>query len=365
MTHPTSLILAAFACAFIPVAAFAQSTPAPAASPDLSQYKTADALWLHIQDLKKGPSTPPKTLEEYRAIVTAGMTQITAATAAFLTQYPDDPRKWDDRLLQIEATNKLNEVTGHANPPGEKEAFLLLANDKGTPSSVRAEARFQLFNLSMRDYMSGAMDSATVIAQLNQFIADFPTYPQLDIIKWKVAQALAKNDPADSDKLIKELAASGQGQVADLAKAQLALKEKLKAPLDLHFTAVDGTPVDISKLRGKVVLVDFWATWCGPCRAELPDVLAVYSKLHSKGFEIIGISLDQDKDALVKFTAQNGMTWPQYFDGKGWQNDISSSFGINSIPAMWLINKKGYVATTNGREGLEDQVERLLAGSPN
>jgi hypothetical protein len=74
----------------------------------------------------------------------------------------------------------------------------------------------------------------------------------------------------------------------------------------------------------------------------------------------VGISLDQSREALVNFTAANGMTWPQYFDGKGWQNSISSSFAVQAVPTMWLVNKSGYVVSTNGRADLEGQVEKLL-----
>ena len=157
------------------------------------------------------------------------------------------------------------------------------------------------------------------------------------------------------------MAASGEGRVADQARKELATRERLKSPLDLRFTAVDETPVDIASMRGKVVLVDFWATWCGPCRAEVPTVVAAYNKLHDKGFEIVGISLDHDLKSLLNYTAANGMTWPQYFDGKGWNNGISSEFGIQSIPTMWLVNKNGYVVSTDGRNDLEGQVEKLLA----
>ena len=132
-------------------------------------------------------------------------------------------------------------------------------------------------------------------------------------------------------------------------------------PLDLKFTAVDGRTVDISKMRGKVVLVDFWATWCPLCRAEVPGVVAAYKKYHNKGFNVVGISLDQDKSALLRFTKENGMVWPQYFDGKGWDNEISSSFGINEIPAMWLVGKDGKVLTTNARDDLDGQIEKALA----
>ena len=132
--------------------------------------------------------------------------------------------------------------------------------------------------------------------------------------------------------------------------------------MDLKFTAVDGRTVDLATLRGKVVLVDFWASWCQPCLLEIPRVVEAYHKFHDKGFEFVGISFDRDKTALRRTTGQKRMTWPQYFDGKVWQNDYALKYGIHSIPTMWLIDKKGRVATTNGREDLAGQVEKLLAG---
>ena len=137
--------------------------------------------------------------------------------------------------------------------------------------------------------------------------------------------------------------------------------ESAGQPLSLAFTAADGSAVDLAKMRGKVVLIDFWATWCGPCMKEVPNVVAAYRKYHDSGFEIIGISLDQNKDAMLRMTAQKGMTWPQYFDGKGWENAISSGFQIKSIPTMWLVNKKGVLAIPNARADLEGQIAKLLA----
>lgn len=131
-------------------------------------------------------------------------------------------------------------------------------------------------------------------------------------------------------------------------------------PLDLKYTSVDGQAIDLSKMRGKVVLVDFWATWCPPCRGEVPDVVAAYKKYHGQGFDIIGVSLDQDKSALLAFTKEHEMVWPQYFDGQGWDNEISKGFGIDSIPAMWLVGKDGKVITQNAREDLDAQIAAAL-----
>jgi hypothetical protein len=93
----------------------------------------------------------------------------------------------------------------------------------------------------------------------------------------------------------------------------------------------------------------------------VPNVVAAYQKYHDKGFEVMGVSLDEDKQALLDFTSQNGMAWPQYFDGKGWDNSIASANGVRSIPAMWLFGKDGRLITKNARENLDGQVSQVLA----
>ena len=131
-------------------------------------------------------------------------------------------------------------------------------------------------------------------------------------------------------------------------------------PTHLTFTALDGSQVDLASLRGKVVLLDFWATWCPPCRDEVPNVVAAYNKYHSQGFEIVGISLDQDRDSLTQFAVGNGMVWPQYFDGRGWDNSLAQRFGVRSIPQMWLLDKQGRLITKDGRSDLDGQIADLL-----
>jgi thiol-disulfide isomerase/thioredoxin len=131
---------------------------------------------------------------------------------------------------------------------------------------------------------------------------------------------------------------------------------------DFSVTDLAGKPLSVANYKGKVVLVDFWATWCGPCRAELPNVVATYAKYHDQGFEIIGVSLDQDKDKLVAFTKENNMTWPQYFDGQGWQNKVAVQYSIESIPATVLIDAQGNIINHDLRgEALTEAVAKALA----
>lgn len=131
--------------------------------------------------------------------------------------------------------------------------------------------------------------------------------------------------------------------------------------MEIAFTDLKGNEVDLSTMKDKVILVDFWATWCGPCVAEMPNVISAYNELHDKGFEVVGISLDEDQAALEKFVSENKMPWPQYFDGKGWGNEIAQKYGISGIPATFLVGKDGTVVASNLRgPALEAAIKEQL-----
>ncbi|MEI9896464.1 MAG: TlpA disulfide reductase family protein [Chthoniobacter sp.] len=163
-------------------------------------------------------------------------------------------------------------------------------------------------------------------------------------------------------EVAKSAAQSITDNEGDLAaeKIRASLKPGVAFP---NFSETDfaGQPLSISGLKGKVVLIDFWATWCGPCVAELPNVSAAYEKYHAKGFEVVGISLDEKKEALAKFIAAKKLPWPQFFDGKGWDNKLGQQYGIRSIPATYLLDKEGKIIAKDLRgEDLAEAVAKAV-----
>ncbi|WP_442587664.1 redoxin domain-containing protein [Pedobacter sp. AW31-3R] len=128
---------------------------------------------------------------------------------------------------------------------------------------------------------------------------------------------------------------------------------------EISMTDADGKIVNLSDFKGKYVLIDFWASWCGPCRKENPNVVAAYKKYHEKGFEILGVSLDSKKDAWLKAIAADGLTWTHVSDLKGWSNAAAAEYGVKSVPASFLIDPQGKFV---GKDLRGEELNKTLEG---
>jgi len=130
---------------------------------------------------------------------------------------------------------------------------------------------------------------------------------------------------------------------------------------DFTMNDPDGKPFTLSSLRGKYVLLDFWASWCAPCRQENPNVVKMYNEYKDKGFDVLGVSLDRDHDAWVKAIKDDHLTWHHVSDLKYWNNEVAREYGVTSIPHSLLLDKDGKIIATNLRgEALADKLKELF-----
>lgn len=146
------------------------------------------------------------------------------------------------------------------------------------------------------------------------------------------------------------------------ARLAIAKKTDIGRPA-VNFTQNNtaGVPVSLASLKGKYVLVDFWASWCGPCRAENPNVLKAYQKFKDKNFEIIAVSLDDKKEAWLKAIETDGLPWIHVSDLKGWKNEVAALYDVKAVPQNFLLGPDGTIIAKNLRgEELESELAKFI-----
>ena len=217
-----------------------------------------------------------------------------------------------------------------------KEFDALVAKHKG----AKPEELAQVLLMKAQLYLGILDEPAQALELLKQIKRDYPMV-QVD---------------GNTDAAISDLAAT-------VAKWKIwnAIAVGTKFP-DFTTTDTVGKPLSLANYKGKVVLVDFWATWCLPCVAQLPYVLKTYSKYHSQGFEVVGVSLDDNQQKLQVFAKNQNMTWPQACDGQGMDGKLPTQYGIDSIPKTFLLNGQGIIIAKDLRgNALEQAVSNALA----
>ncbi len=250
---------------------------------------------------------------------------------------------------------------------GDSDAEAQLTKQAASPDKeVAMDAKTALLNAKWAVGSGDAAAQAKVLDGLEELAK---TDPKSDAVAG--VAMMAANVGATTPELKKRaesiLIEKLTGEAATQAAEQMKIAAKMRGmegkPLVLAAMGLDGQQFSTANLKGKVILVDFWATWCGPCRAELPRVKKIYADYHAKGLEVLGVSCDENVEALNKFLKANpDMPWPQLFDAAkpGW-HPLATEYGVKGIPTMFLIDKKGVLRSVEAREDFEAQIPKLLA----
>jgi thiol-disulfide isomerase/thioredoxin len=321
--------------------------------------------WSKVAELEKQRQEKPPTGENAVEFYAGRKKALYDAAADFLAKHPDDANAASALLWKIDNTDfsgpAEQRTTLLANLSSEMDTFL-----KGHPQPKASETEIRETLLSCYldndDLIHTPQQAGDLATKIGQFLADYPQAENR--VKLQIVQSslLLKADQSKGIAFLEQLSKDPNPELTEAAKAALSKARLVGAKLDLSFVDSQGQPVDLNQLSGKVVLIDFWASWCPDCVREMPQVQQVYRTFESKGLTILGISLDKDRRAMDNFIAKHLIPWPQYFDGKGWKNDLVTKYSVHEIPEMWIINKKGIVETTSADvTQLASTVERLVA----
>lgn len=346
-----------------PLPAPAPLAPDPFVVPDGTPAELVEYLQ-KLQTLQP-PPMDPNSLMDFRRKLLGAMLE---ASEKILSQKATEEQTQTAVYAKVGALVVLDRLgeKGAAERLAKLPAELQAAGMKQAAREVEAflfESRLRRARTLKREEL------AALVGEVKKFLTGVP----LQEIDASLAMATANVAEMTGDQkmateayrdLGKLLLASENKDVARIGAMMQGAARRLNLvgqPIEMAGTSLDGEKLDWEKYRGKVVLVDFWATWCGPCLAELPSILKSYEVYHDRGFEVIGVSIDNDREQLKAFLDDRKLPWPVLYDAALGEKSLARHYGVFAIPAMMLVGRDGKVIATEVRgPQLEEELARLL-----
>jgi peroxiredoxin len=289
-------------------------------------------------------------VEFQRVAKTANLKQ---AEIAFKAAHPSPPTKQDVEALVSNLVKSALNVMDEARRFQKRfpESPLLAEVERGATEVLAATFGSKALPIPK--------DRAAEIQEFaRERLVRAPGDPLLHLLRFRLVTAL----PAEQRRAaLEELSQDSTPEPArSMAKDRLRKNQWVGKPLDLAFTALDGSKISLAALKGKVVLISFWSSTCQPCLREMPEFKKRRDVLRPQGFEIIGISLDTDRAELERVVKKEEISWPQYFHPAGPESPIAQKYEIRSLPVEWLVDREGVLRDVDARESLAGKIESLL-----
>ena len=372
---PASILLACLLAA--PAAQALAVDPAPPTSSTPGQPVPKDTL--DAIEAQFAPAKQPTSREEAIKMLIEQMEQAVSLGKAAETWYPDAPNLYVVRNLMLSAALEL------AAQDRTEARQLLVAQiadrimDAPAPAPEKLRADFFLLREKIvhdRQLVEPSTAPAAPApvqpipaelaeaarADIRAFLA---RYQATSVLPRSVAYAVVLTELAELGELKTELLDRIEKDFSNVEDLAPFLRHYGRGRFSAKLTRLNGKPLAVpDDVKAKVIVIDFWATWCGPCVAEAPRMKRVYDQFHRRGVEFVGISLDEDpgaKDRVEQFIKRQGLGWIHTLSGQGWSDPTVKLYGIDAIPALWVIDPSGRIISTNARENLEQILEDALA----
>lgn len=345
-----------------PAAAKPPSTPPAATAPG----GAAGAL-KRIEALLTVPN-PPATLEEYIATLQRQVPEVLKVLDEMERKYPDTPELNQARMIAMTGAVQFSRATRDPVMTARVRSIArsVLASKASTEDRMYADAHLLLLRVRPPDSTSSrpAPDAAQAILDFTKRYAGLSEGAKAIEIGMDVADVVGNNELVKMllEQLVRDyprhpltrMVLRKRGQSPDVGK-----------PFQATLTRLDKRKLTLpDDLLGKVVVIDFWASWCGPCVDAMPEMVKLYAAYKPKGVEFVGVSLDNDRQHAEEFVKSAGMTWIITFSGLAWEDPTARQYGIGGIPSVWVVGKDGKVITDDAGGRLADVLNQALAGKP-
>ena len=334
---------------------------------------STEELLAYIDKLHKTNFKPTSRKQAEAFLRKVAQTSVAVADKILAQAGPKDEARLQASRMKLQSLTLLTQL-------GDREAEAAVAEFAkelvaGGDAELAAEGeRMLMVGDAKKALQTQDMEAAeALVPRIGAVLEKNPDDPQSAQLAMQFAGAL-EHMPGGTAVAGKAYATFGEAfakssnpQIKAMAEGFAGMLRRLSLignEMEISGTNLDGQPFDQKSLAGKVVLVDFWATWCGPCIAEMPNVLAAFEKYHDKGFEVVGISLDTDRDALETFLKEKEIPWTILYEepqGQGWQHPLASYYGITGIPTVILVGRNGKVVSMDVRgEKLGEELAKLF-----